>query len=50
MLRNHNADLLKIIQHQEESIAKQNELIAKLANENAEQENLINIMMKERID
>lgn len=40
-------DLLEIIEKQDEVIAKQNELIAKLTNENAEKENMINVLMKE---
>lgn len=39
--------LLKVITRQEEVIARQNKLIAKLANENFEQENMINVLMQE---
>lgn len=41
--------LLELIEKQEELIGKQNELIAKLVNENFEQENFINVLMKEYI-
>ena len=40
-------DLLEIIEKQDEMIRKQNELITKLANENLEQENTINVLMKQ---
>jgi hypothetical protein len=36
-----------VITRQEEVIARQNKLIAKLANENFEQENMINVLMQE---
>lgn len=39
--------LLELVKKQEEVIEKQNELISKLANENFEQENLINVLMKD---
>jgi hypothetical protein len=39
--------LLELVKKQEEVIERQNELIAKLANENFEQENLINVLMKD---
>jgi hypothetical protein len=39
--------LLEVITRQEEVIARQNKLIAKLANENFEQENMINVLMQE---
>lgn len=38
-------DLLEIIEIQDGMIVKQNNLIAKLTNENAEQENMINVLM-----
>ena len=41
--------LLELIEKQEELIGKQNELIAKLVNENFEQENFINVLMKENV-
>ena len=40
-------DLLEIIEKQDEVIRKQNNLIAKLTNENLEKENMINELMKE---
>jgi hypothetical protein len=40
-------DLLEIIDQQERLIIKQNETIAKLVNETAEKENIINELMKE---
>lgn len=40
-------DLLEIIDEQEKLIVKQNDIIAKLTNENAEQENMINELMKQ---
>lgn len=43
-------ELTLLIEHQEKVIRKQNDTIAKLLNENAEQENMINIMMKEQIN
>lgn len=39
-------DLLEIIDKQEEMIKKQNDMIAKLVNENAEKENMINELMQ----
>lgn len=39
--------LLEVITRQEEVIARQNKLIVKLANENFEQENMINVLMQE---
>lgn len=41
-------DLLDIIDKQEEVITKQNEIIAKLTNENVEKENMINVLMQEQ--
>ena len=41
--------LLELIEKQEELIGKQNELITELVNENCEQENFINVLMKEHI-
>lgn len=43
-------DLLDIIKQQEEIIAKQNETIARLVNETAEQENMISVLMREHLD
>ena len=43
-------ELLEVIAKHEETISKQNELITKLVNENAEQENIINVMMSEFCD
>ena len=40
-------DLLEIVEKQDEVIRKQNNLIAKLTNENLEKENMINELMKE---
>lgn len=40
-------DLLEIIEKQEDMIRKQNELIAKLTNENLEKENMINELMQQ---
>lgn len=42
-------ELLDIIEKQKEMIDKQNELIVELVNQNAEQENMINELMKEVI-
>ena len=42
------AHLLELIDTQESTIAKQNEIIAKLTNESFEQENLISVLMRER--
>lgn len=39
--------LLELIDKQGDTISKQNEIIAKLANETFEQENLINVLMRE---
>ena len=39
--------LLELVDMQGTMIEKQNELIAKLANENFEQENLISVLIKE---
>lgn len=43
-------ELLSIIDHLENIVSKQNSAIAKLINENLEQENIINVMMREHID
>lgn len=40
-------DLLEIIDNQNRVIEKQSELIAKLTNDNAEKENMINVLMTE---
>jgi len=40
-------DLLDVITQQEKIIVKQNELIARLVNETAEKENMINELMKD---
>ena len=42
-------ELLEIIKQQEEMIIKQDEVIARLVNDNAEQENMINELMKDYI-
>jgi len=42
--------LFEIITRQEEVINEQNKLIAKLANENLEQENFINVLIKHEVD
>lgn len=42
-------ELLEIVKQQEEIITNQNKAIEKLINENAEQENMINVLMKEFI-
>ena len=42
--------VLEIIEQQKEIIEKQNEMIAKLVNENVEQEGMINELMKNYID
>jgi hypothetical protein len=42
-------DLLELIEKQNEIIIKQGETIEKLVNENAEQENMINVLMKEKV-
>lgn len=42
-------ELLEIIEKQKEMLEKQNKLIAELVNQNAEQENMINELMKEVI-
>ena len=41
------AHLLELIDEQESTIAKQNEIIARLVNENFERENLIWFLMRE---
>lgn len=41
--------LFEVITRQEEVINEQNKLIAKLANENLEQENFINVLMKHEV-
>jgi hypothetical protein len=43
-------ELLRLIDIQTKTIARQNKLIAELANENFEQENFINELTKERVD
>ena len=40
-------ELLEIIEKQKQMIDKQDKLIAELVNQNAEQENMINELMKE---
>lgn len=42
--------VLEIIEQQKEIIEKQNEMIAKLVNENIEQESIINELMKGYVD
>lgn len=43
-------ELLEIIEKQKEMINKQNEVIAELVNQNAEQENMIDELMKSMTD
>lgn len=43
-------ELITLIEHFEKIIYKQNNTIARLINANAEQENIINVMMQEHID
>lgn len=43
-------ELLELIDQQEQMIAKQDDIIARLVNENVEQENMINILMQEHLD
>ena len=45
-----NGSVLEIIDQQKEIIEKQNEMIAKLVNENVEQEGIINELMKGYLD
>ena len=40
-------NLLDLLKKQEETIIKQNEMIAKLVNENLEKENMVNILTNE---
>lgn len=40
-------ELLEILENKEEIIKKQNNLIAKLVNENLEQDNMINVLINE---
>ncbi len=40
-------DLLEIIKQQQEMIEKQNNVIIDLTNQNAEQENMINVLLSE---
>lgn len=42
--------VIEVIEQQEQIIAKQSEMIAKLVNENVEQENIINELMKGYLD
>ncbi len=42
--------LLELVEKQEKVITKQNELLAKLVNENFEQENFIAVLMREHIE
>lgn len=42
-------EMLEIIYHQKEIIDKQSEVIAKLVNQNTEQESLINELMKSEL-
>lgn len=42
-----NLQLIEIVKLQEKTIEKQNELLAKLVNENAEKENFINVLVNE---
>ncbi len=41
--------LLELIEKQEEVIEKQNKMIAELINKNYEQENLIEVLMREEV-
>jgi len=41
---------LELVEKQEKVITKQNELLAKLVNENFEQENFIAVLMREHIE
>lgn len=41
-------DLLDIIEKQDKMIAKQNETISKLVNENMEKENMINVLTQDQ--
>ncbi len=40
-------ELLELLENKEEIIKKQNNLIAKLVNENLEQDNMINVLISE---
>lgn len=40
--------LLEIIESQDEIICKQNQMLSSLVNENAEKENMINVLMQEQ--
>lgn len=40
-------DLLEMLELQQDMIDRQNDLIAELVNENAEKENMINVLMNE---
>ena len=42
--------LLDLLQRQEETIAIQNDMIAKLVNENLEKENMLNVLANEMTD
>ena len=42
--------LLDLLQKQEETIAIQNDMIAKLVNENLEKENMLNVLANEMTD
>lgn len=43
-------DLIRLIEMQENLIRQQADVIMTLVNENVEQENMINVMMRERVD
>lgn len=49
-LFNGSTSLHQVILMQERVIAEQSEMLLQLVNENAEQENIINVMMREHID
>lgn len=42
--------LIELIGEQDQVVRKQNDIIAKLINENLEKENMINVMMQEHVD
>ncbi len=42
-------EILELLDRQEDVIKQQNKIIAKLTNENLEQENMISVIMKEQV-
>jgi hypothetical protein len=44
------SELQQLIEHLENTVRSQGELINRLLHENAEQENMINVMMREQVD